>query len=73
MDLYYFANVGCQVAEKSPPQPQTVTSPGLVVVAVENFDSETYYFPPRNEVPELPSVTITDLNRGTIQFAILRS
>jgi len=73
MSPHYFMNMGCQVAEKSAPEPPRANSQGLLVVAVENFDSETYYFPPHNEPSELPSVTITDLNRGTIQFAILRS
>jgi len=46
---------------------------GLVVISVNNFDSETFRFPPRNEPLVLPSVTVTDLTRGTIHFSTLRS
>jgi len=46
---------------------------GLVVISVNNFDSETFYFPPRNEPSVLPSVTVIDLARGTIHFSTLQS
>lgn len=46
---------------------------GLVVVSVDNFDSGTFCFPPRNEPLVLPSVTVIDLARGTIHFSTLRS
>jgi hypothetical protein len=73
MDLYYFVNMGCQVADRPVTQPRKENPQGLVVVSVDSFDSETFYFPPQAEPSQLPSVTITDLGRGTIHFSTLRS
>ncbi len=59
-------NLVAKKAQKESPK-------GLVVVSVNNFDSETFCFPPRAEPSVLPSVTVVDLVRGTIHFSTLRS
>jgi hypothetical protein len=47
-------------------------SPGhLVPISANNFDSETFCFPPQNE-PPVAVVTFVDLERHTIQFSILQ-
>jgi len=45
---------------------------GLVVVGVNNFDSDTFSFPVSDDTA-FPYVTITDTQRGVIHFSILRS
>jgi len=45
---------------------------GLVVVGVNNFDSDTFFFPPDDDATA-PYVTVTDSERRIIRFSILRS
>jgi hypothetical protein len=63
-----------QVADNSALKKASKGSPkGLVVVSVNNFDSETFSFPPREEPSVLPSVTFIDMARGTIHYSTLQS
>jgi hypothetical protein len=51
---------------------RTKENPGLVVVGVNNFDSETFVFPSAAKMD--PSYAIvTDAEGGVIRFSILRS
>jgi hypothetical protein len=50
----------------------TAEDSGLVVVSVNNFDSETFSFPTHDDA-SLPYATLTDSERRVIHFSILRS
>jgi hypothetical protein len=51
---------------------RTEDDSGLVVVGVNNFDSETFSFP-SNEKASAPYAVVTDEQGSVIRFSILQS